>query len=187
MSHAGRAGHVATLGDVALAADGDHSLFRVGELAAKRIADVPNGFGGPAGHVAVGSGSAWVSDPHEGLVSRVDPRSGTVLASVSLAPISETSRAPLAVSAGTVWVALAARRMLFQIDQQAATVARTFVVGPQPSGVAVGDDAIWVSDATGAPVIRIDPISGRTKRIPVGLPTTGIAAAHQLVWVAVSS
>jgi DNA-binding SARP family transcriptional activator/streptogramin lyase len=187
MSHAGRAGHVATLGDVALAADGDHSLFRVRELAAKRIADVPNGFGGPAGHVAVGSGGIWVSDPHEGLVSRVDPRSGTVLASVSLAPLSETSAAPLAVSHGTVWVALGARRTLFEIDQQTTTVARTFVVGPGPSGVAVGEDAIWASDATGAPVIRIDLISGRTKRIPVGLPTTGVAAAHQLVWVAVSN
>jgi hypothetical protein len=52
--------------------------------------------------------------------------------------------------------------------------------------VAVQANDVWVSDENGRGVTQIDSISGRTKTIDLGFPTVGVAAANQLVWVAVS-
>jgi hypothetical protein len=52
--------------------------------------------------------------------------------------------------------------------------------------VAVERNHVWVSDENGGGVTRIDSISGRTMTIDLGFPTVGVAAANQLVWVAVS-
>jgi streptogramin lyase len=184
--YAGRAGHVFATGNVVVAADGDHSLYRVRAFEARHLAEVPNGLGLPGGALAVGEGSVWVSDPHSSLLSRVDLQSGQQQAAISLGPPSEATGAPIAAGGGSVWVALAARRTLFQVDPESTSVVRTFRVGSAPSGVAVEGNHVWVSDETSGGVTRIDSISGRTRTIDLGFPTVGVAAANQLVWVAVS-
>jgi DNA-binding SARP family transcriptional activator/streptogramin lyase len=184
--YSGRAGHVLAVGNVVFAADGDHSLFRLRAFEARHLAEVPNGLGLPGGALAVGEGSVWVSDPHSSLLSRVDPQNGRLQGAISLGSPSEARGAPIAVGGGSVWVALAARRTLFQVDPESTSVVRTFRVGSAPSGVAVQANDVWVSDENGRGVTQIDSISGRTKTIDLGFPTVGVAAANQLVWVAVS-
>jgi DNA-binding SARP family transcriptional activator len=184
--YVGRAGHILAAGSVVVAADGDHSLYRVRAFEARHLAEVPNGLGLSGGALAVGEGSVWVSDPHSSLLSRVDLHSGRLQAAISLGPPSEARGAPIAAGGGSVWVALAARRTLFQVDPESTSVVRTFRVGSAPSGVAVEGNHVWVSDENGGGVTRIDSISGRTRTIDLGFPTVGVAAANQLVWVAVS-
>src|SRR5262249_22625432 len=155
----GRLGHVAPSGEGAVVVDRDHSLFRVGAVDAMRVGDVPSGYGGPGGDVAVGAGSIWVSDPHSSVVSRVDPRSGRIVASIPLgSPNESTGAAPIVVGGGSVWVALANERTLFQIDPDSNAVVRTFRLGPRPSSIAVGRGTVWVTDAAGAPLTRIDVV-----------------------------
>ena len=184
--YVGRAGHVLAAGNLVVAADGDHSLFRLRAFEARHFAEVPNGLGLPGGALAVGEGSVWVSDPHSSLLSRVEPHSGRLQGAISLGPPSEARGAPIAVGGGSVWVALAARRTLFQVDPESTSVVRTFRVGSAPSGVAVEGNHVWVSDENGGGIRRIDSIPGRTRTIDLGFPTVGVAAANQLVWVAVS-
>jgi DNA-binding SARP family transcriptional activator/streptogramin lyase len=182
----GRAASVIAAGDGALVADGDRSLFRVGILDAKRIGEVANGFGIPGGGVAVGAASIWVSDPHGSLVSRVDPRSGSVIASIPLGSASQGHQAPIAFGGGAVWVALAAERTLFQIDPASNAVVRTFRTGPAPSDIAVGGRAVWVTDASGAPLTRIDLGTETATTIQLGQPTVGVAVANGRAWVAIA-
>jgi len=187
MPPVGRAGHVVASGGLALVADGDHSLFRVGTFDARRLADVANGFGIPGGDVAVGAGSVWVSDPHGSAVSRVDPRTGRVIASISLGSATEGHTAPIAFGEGSVWVALGAERMLFQIDPRSNAVVRTFPVGPAPSDTAVGGGSVWVADGAGGPLTRVNVAAGHASTVVLGLPTVAVAATSKQAWVAVSS
>jgi YVTN family beta-propeller protein len=63
---------------------------------------------------------------------------------------------------------------------EAASVA----VGTSPSAVAVGEGSIWVANADGETVSRIDPDDRRvTQTIPVGHSPQGVAVAGGFVWV----
>jgi DNA-binding SARP family transcriptional activator/streptogramin lyase len=183
----GRLGHVAPSGKGAVVVDGDHSLFRVGAIDAMRVGDVPSGYGGPSGDVAIGAGSIWVSDPHSSAVSRVDPRSGRIVASIPLgSPNESTGAAPIVVGEGSVWVALANERTLFQIHPDSNAVVRTYRLGPRPSSIAVGRRTVWVTDAAGAPLTRIDVVTGRVQAIELRRPAVGVVVVNGLVWIAVS-
>ena len=90
------------------AADRDHmwfaehagGLFRVdaARLRIDRRTRVPPGACG----TALGEGSVWVASWDEGSVTRIDPESGKVLATI---PVAENAiPASIAVGAGGVWV-----------------------------------------------------------------------------------
>jgi YVTN family beta-propeller protein len=58
-------------------------------------------------------------------------------------------------------------------------------VGASPSGVAVGDGSVWVTNADDHTVARIDPVTRQVRQtIPVGSAPTGIAFGDGAVWVA---
>jgi peptide/nickel transport system substrate-binding protein len=61
-------------------------------------------------------------------------------------------------------------------------------VGSNPSGVAIGDGAVWVSNNLSGTVSRIDPAAGRVvQTIPVGNAPAGVAVGYGSVWVTNSS
>jgi YVTN family beta-propeller protein len=104
----------------------------------------------------------------------------------------------LAVGAGSVWVAnrtlgrngffpSGKRGTVSRIDPETNAVVATIRVGHEPSGIAVGDGAIWVVNRTDFTVSRIDPGTNRViATIPIGNRPTGIAAGGGSVFVAVS-
>jgi streptogramin lyase len=83
-------------------------------------------------------------------------------------------------------VALANERTLFQIGPDSNAVVKTFRVGPRPSSIEVAGGNVWVTDAAGAPLTRIDVLTGRARAIGLRRPTVGVAVANGLVWIAVS-
>jgi streptogramin lyase len=151
--------------------------------------DVP---GNPQ-RLAFGFGAVWVTNTN-GTVSRIDPASDRVVATI---PLPRPGRRPEAIAAGAgmVWVAASAG-MVWRIDP-----ARNQVVGKvdtgrllyRPIGLAVQDDAVWVvCCANAAPgrhpdgkLIRIDPAGGRVAaRIVVRGEPFAVAAEPQALWVA---
>ena len=50
--------------------------------------------------IAVGSGSVWVSNTSDGTVSRIDPASGRVVATIPVGP----NPGAIVVGEGSVWV-----------------------------------------------------------------------------------
>ena len=71
------------------------------------------------------------------------------------------------------------------IDPKTSRVIADIPVGLRPSGVAVGEDAIWVANEDASTVSRIDPKSRKvTDTIRVSAHATDIAIGSGAVWVA---
>jgi YVTN family beta-propeller protein len=127
-------------------------------------------------------GSLWVTNHHSSFVSRVDPVSGHVVASVStgLLPIGD---AAVTDGAGSLWVAdwdaMTLRRINPLTNRQVAEL-------PVPAyTVAFGDGAVWAVDQNDALLIRVDPATDRMVtaiRIPSG--NAAVTFADGDVWLA---
>ena len=140
--------------------------------------------------VAVGAGSVWVSS-RSGSVSRIDPRTNSVIARIRL-PVRGTSW--IAAEKRTVWVAVVGRGKvtLVRIDPKRDKVVARVDVGSgsgPPSALAVGAGAVWVALFDESKVARIDPQTNAvlkkivTDEFQVGAPS-GIAIAEGAVWAA---
>jgi peptide/nickel transport system substrate-binding protein len=83
--------------------------------------------------------------------------------------------APLSVIAGDSVGAISAA---------GGAVTAGFRVGSSPSGVAVDQGSVWVTNYDGGTVSRIDPATHAVEPIQVGSNPTGIAVGAHAVWVA---
>src|SRR4029078_13527417 len=65
------------------------------------------------------------------------------------------------------------------------SVADTIPVGRSPSGIAVGDGAVWVTSAADGTVDRIDVKTNTVSQtLPAGSSPVGIAFGDGTLWVA---
>jgi YVTN family beta-propeller protein len=130
--------------------------------------------------VALGGATLWVA-PQFGLLTRVNPRTGSVLR-----PAIDSGHYQDAVAAGdgSAWVAGGKANTVTRID--AASGATTAIpVGNGPVEIALGDGAVWVTLGLEDSVARIDPDTGAVeKTIPVGRSPAGVAVGAGAVWVA---
>jgi len=136
---------------------GAGTVERIDPKSTAIVASIPivgGGQGPTPTAVAVGEGAVWVANrvvPHStglhhdftpaGTVSRIDPRTNAVAATI---PVGRYSDA-IAVGQGAVWVANHDDGTLSRIDPKTNSVVATIHVGGQPEGVAVGSGAVWVA------------------------------------------
>jgi YVTN family beta-propeller protein len=74
---------------------------------------------------------------------------------------------------------------LIAIGSRSGKLANAVELGGPPSAVAVSAGSVWVADASGETVVRIDPSSGAVvDRIPVGGEPGSIAGGGGAIWVA---
>jgi YVTN family beta-propeller protein len=125
--------------------------------------------GKTADWVAFTADAVWVGSTGPDAVSRIDPKTNTVAATVKL---GGEPCAGLAVGLGAVWVPLCAGQpRLAKIDAGSGALARVFDVGPAAAegGVTTGGGSVWlVVDAAGT-LARIDPETGAIRQ-KVALP-----------------
>jgi YVTN family beta-propeller protein len=142
----GRAGG----GPVAIGADsvwirGEETLLRIDpRTLATTTISIPSSQNGPpgqVGEVAVGEGSAWATDTHNGVLWRVDPATDvpTRTIPVGIAPDG------VAVVGGSVWVADIAGGTITRVDLASNSVVATITVGNAPRDVTSSDGLLWVS------------------------------------------
>jgi DNA-binding SARP family transcriptional activator/DNA-binding beta-propeller fold protein YncE len=92
--------------------------------------------------------------------------------------------ADVAVGAGAVWIADPSMRRIVRVDPRSGRITRAEQVGAEPTGVAVGEGAVWASLRTGE-LLRLDQRTGAvTGRVAVGGSPRSVAAGDGLVWVA---
>ena len=141
--------------------------------------------------IALGEGSAWVTNESAGTVSRIDLATNQVVATVQVGNL------PRAVAAGygAVWIGNVGDGTVSRIDPATNRVTATIPLDPspqafgsQPSGIAAGVGAIWVaSGITGADhgtIARIDPETNQVvATIDVERWPSQIAAVDGAVWV----
>jgi DNA-binding SARP family transcriptional activator/ABC-type branched-subunit amino acid transport system substrate-binding protein len=135
--------------------------------------------------IAVGAGSVWATDPHEGVVWKIVPGRKPVERTI---PVG-FGATQIAFGDGAVWVANLASATLSRIDPRTDAVTATKAVAGTPQGLAVGNGAAWVSLAGGTragdlPAQDCGPVESGGQRpdllIASDLPLQGPSVAASL-------
>ena len=155
------------------ASQGHSRVFRIDPVDERieRVFDVPD-----AGVLAFGGGALWVGSSELGKLTKIDPRSNAIVASVRVGP----SICCLAAGGGYVWAANDSG--VWKISSDGRPIAVTEL--PSEAGeMSYGEGALWATSA--GYVIRVNARSGTAKRWHVGYSLNGIAAAGGRVAVSV--
>jgi DNA-binding beta-propeller fold protein YncE len=115
---------------------------------------------GPWLNVVLAQGDdVWVSGL-DATVSRINAKSGDLMARIVVVPHSWKGLSGLAVSKGILWAADLEGSGLWKIDLKSNAVVGKFAVGNGPIIFGRGvdaDGAIWVSNLRGGTVTRVQP------------------------------
>ena len=147
--------------------------------AAIRVAGPPTGIAAADGRVWVVSSSARSSSVS---VSSIDPRFDALRRTARVGNVVAGGPGAVAARGGTLWVAPSSGS-LARLDTRTGRVAEQLDPNAGPAGIALGADAIWVTDADANNVTRVDP-TGLVKSLAVGHGPSGIAVGEGGVWVA---
>ena len=178
-------GTMAILGDALWVADcKEQALVRIDRDKATKTATIATGIANPMGelNVVAGAGSIWVASDQKGVVSRVDPATNTVIATI---PVSQGTHY-LAFGFGSIWAVSSEAGTIQRIDPETNTVIKTTTLGKLPAFLVAGEGAVWVQEQGDGTVARVDPESGEvTGRAKVGtvLKYGDIDTGAGMVWL----
>jgi YVTN family beta-propeller protein len=140
----------------------------------------------PPTDITAARGRVWVvsSGPTARFVSvsRIDPQFDAIGRAIRIGNVVPGSPAAVEARGASLWVAPYSGP-LTRLDAQSGRVARELDPNAAPSGIALGDDAVWVSDSGADNVTRVDP-TGLVSSLAVGHDPSGIAVGEGGVWVA---
>jgi peptide/nickel transport system substrate-binding protein len=132
-------------------------------------------------NVAVGDdGSVWVTSAYGGTVSRIDPRTSSVVQTITVG----NSPSGIAVGGGGVWIANHDDGTVSWINPQSNTEVKRIGVGNGPTAVAYGYGSVWVTNAADQTVSRINASTGNVVAlVHTNAVGRGIAVGAGSVWV----
>lgn len=142
-------------------------------VGAVRVGDRPGG-------IAVGEGSAWVTNTGAETISQIDLATRAVVNSI------DVGRGPagIAVAAGSIWVANSGERTVSRVNVAAGRLVDSIVVGNGPIAIALGADGLWVANASDSTIVRLDLASGEPgPPIAVAALPVALAVDDTGVWV----
>ena len=167
--------------------------------------------GGRAGTPAPGAGAVWIPNTGEGTVSKIDPATNRVSATIRIGDAEafyhnvcegygsvhsfmvttfnvRRCDLPSAVAANgqDVWAAKNDSNEVVQIDPRSNRVSQKVPIGALPFNLLLTRDALWVTSYVDDAIVRVDPASGRvvtTIKVPGNGPT-GMVDAGGFMWVA---
>ena len=162
------------LGAVAEDSVGVIDVDRAEVIGAVRVGARPGG-------IAVGEGSAWVTNTGADTISQINLETRSVVNTI------EVGRQPagIAVAGGALWVANSGDGTVSRVNIAAGRVVDSIAVGNGPTAIAAGAGAIWVANAVDSTVVRLDTRSGEPGS-PIGVAARPVALAvdDSGVWVA---
>jgi hydroxyacylglutathione hydrolase len=127
--------------------------------------------------------SVWVSNKPRNSISRIDPHTNRVLATITT---GKEPCAGLTVAFGSVWVPNCGDQTISRFDAQTAKLLATLPVNiaDTEGTIAAGEGSVWMpSDASGV-LTRIDPNTDRVvARIPVPAGSFAAVVGEGAVWV----
>jgi YVTN family beta-propeller protein len=118
---------------------------------ARIVATIP--VGRRPGGIVAAEGAVWVKNHADQTVSRIDPVTNTVTATIA---IGAGEFGYLAAGEGSIWATNNDANTVSRIDPRSNTVVATIPVGENPQGIAVGSGSAWVANHRAASVSRID-------------------------------
>ena len=106
--------------------------------------------------IVFAGGAVWVASAENGRVVKIDPAIDEITASTSLhATITD-----LAVGDGSVWVSIVPDNVVYRLSPDDGSVLATIGAGPWPAALSAGA-GLWVADAKGRQIARLDSAGGR--------------------------
>ena len=131
-----------------------------------------------ASEVAFGDGAIWVASGDIGTLTKVDPRTGAILATARIGPWI----CCLAVGGGYVWAANNTGIWKLASDGR---VLGTISTPSQTANIYFGAGALWVAADVAGMVLRINPRTDTARRYRIGHLLTGIGVQGSTVVVSV--
>jgi YVTN family beta-propeller protein len=164
----------------------DQTISRVDPSSLRTVRNIP--VSAPPMGLAASADGVWVVEPNATpaqssvSVSRIDPDFNQPGVPVQIPNVVPNAPGAVAAQGSSVWVA-PSNGLLTRLDALSGRVQGQPVdPNASPSGVAVGEGAVWLTDTDAGNVIRVDPTTQVTA-IPVGNGPTAIAAGDGGVWV----
>jgi virginiamycin B lyase len=160
----------------------EHVVYRIDTKTNMVVAKVPVSPANNEGGIAYGAGSIWLPSDPTGMVTRIDPATNGIAASITVAPGSFTA----VFGYGRVWVSSTEKNLVSVIHPASNAVIAEIPTEPGPRFMAVGEGYVWTLNQGKGNVSKIDPLTMKVvATIDVGVPGTGgdIAAGEGAVWV----
>jgi len=164
----------------------DQTISRVDPTSLRTLANIS--VSAPPAGLAASADGVWVVEPNANpaqasvSVSRIDPEFNTPGVTRQIGNLVPDAPGAIAPQGHSVWVA-PSNGLLTRLNAATGSVQGQPVdPNSSPSGIAIGEGAVWVSDTDAGNVIRVDP-TGLVKAIPVGNGPAAIAAGAGGVWV----
>lgn len=128
--------------------------------------------------------AVWVSNKPKNSISKLDAKTNTVTATVT---VGEKPCSGIAYGFGSLWAPNCGDNTVSRVDAKEAKVVATIPVGPANSegGIACSKDAVWLATGTaGDKVVRIDPKTNKVVaevKVPEGSYTVDFGEGA--IWV----
>jgi streptogramin lyase len=136
----------------------------------------------PPGMMAAGAGSVWVSSEAEGTVSRIDPATSTIIATIDVTPDGGGSSNAIAADDTAVWV-VAGILNLVRIDPATNQIVSTTAIDQPIDRLVLGDGTVWLVSSDSNQVRRFDPATN-TFSDPANIDRPQSATiADDIIWV----
>ncbi len=163
---------------------GDHTVSRVKMSDNTVEATVPVGPSESEGGIAASTDAVWLVTNKAGKLSRIDPKTNTVAAEITI----PANSAAVFYAEGGVWVTTPEKNMLTRVDAKTNQVTHSIEVGPGPRFLTYGGGSIWTLNQGDGTVSRVEAKSGKVlASVEVGVPGGGgeIAFGDGHVWATV--
>src|SRR5262249_37557523 len=114
----------------------------------------------------------------EGVIRRIDPVENRIVAIATL----DGWISDLAVGGGEVWVAKLQDGVIYRLGEGSLRVNGTGGAGPTPERISLGPGAVWVANAFGRTLSRIDADTGARRTIALEAEPTLAQFVNGVVW-----
>lgn len=150
-------GLAAGFGSIWIPSCGRHALIRASLVTGHIQKTINVAPANSEGGITVGAGSVWLATNSSGILSRIDPRTDTVIASIA---IPSGSFCPLFAN-GFVWVTSTEHSVLTKVDPSTNKVAAEIPIGKTPRFLTSGAGSIWTLNQGDGTISRVEMKSNR--------------------------
>lgn len=160
------------------------TLNRIATRGKHSVTPIKTGIANPQGelNVVAGAGSIWVTSEARGVITRLDPATLKVTATIRV----NANAFYLAYGMDALWAVSGTEGTIQKIDPATNTVVATTKLGKEPGFLVAGEGAVWVQEQGDGTLARIDAqtaaVTGRVK-VGANLKWGDIDAGGGKIWL----
>ena len=167
----------------------DQTVSRIDPSSLRTVRVIPAA--APPTGIAASGGGVWVVESSSSLKPNATPATSVSIepldsefdsfgAAVPIGNVVWGGPGAIAARGDSVWVA-PSTGLLTRLDARSGRITRQLDPNASPAGIAIGEDAVWLTDTEAGNVVRVDR-TGLSRPIPVGNAPTAITVGGGGVW-----